>query len=229
MFLSDEAIELLWPLVTETPSVSAAYEEFAKIWAACGLPPQPLSPDLAGPVYCDDPDEPLLSEAERLRAADPALWQLVYIPPIFDSSGMEVLTFDSLEEAEAKLNSLKLGEIDEGGGIIFKAGVPVAEKLVLKYCEKEDFHGFLKDVTKEPERPLERSLEDNIKAVTEALLERINELKKLAPEIARLKGEYEGRPERPSMAYGKPCMALVELSKLFPDLVQLGGCCKPPP
>lgn len=37
----------------------------------------------------------------------------VYIPPIFDSSGMEVLTFDSLEEAEAKLNSLKLGEIDE--------------------------------------------------------------------------------------------------------------------
>eukprot|EP00913_Durusdinium_trenchii_P003341 g3093.t1 len=162
MFLSDEAIELLWPLVTETPSVSAAYE----IWAACGLPPQPLSPDLAGPVYCDDPDEPLLSEAERLRAADPALWQLVYIPPIFDSSGMEVLTFDSLEEAEAKLNSLKLGEIDEGGGIIFKAGVPVAEKLVLKYCEKEDFHGFLKDVTKEPERPLERSLEDNIKALS---------------------------------------------------------------
>ncbi|CAK9089894.1 Uncharacterized protein SCF082_LOCUS42410 [Durusdinium trenchii] len=115
----------------------------------------------------------------------------VYIPPIFDSSGMEVLTFDSLEEAEAKLNSLKLGEIDEGGGIIFKAGVPVAEKLVLKYCEKEDFHGFLKDVTKEPERPLERSLEDNIKAVTEALLERINELKKLAPEIARLKADAQ--------------------------------------
>lgn len=24
----------------------------------------------------------------------------------------------------------------QGGGIIFKAGVPVAEKLVLKYCEK---------------------------------------------------------------------------------------------
>lgn len=31
---------------------------------------------------------------------------------------------------------------------------------------QEDFHGFLKDVTKEPERPLERSLEDNIKALS---------------------------------------------------------------
>ena len=31
-------------------------------------------------VYCDGPDEPLLAEPERLRAADPSLWQLARIP-----------------------------------------------------------------------------------------------------------------------------------------------------
>jgi hypothetical protein len=37
----------------------------------------------------------------------------VYIPPVFDATGMEIMCFDSLEEAQTKLNSLKLGEIDE--------------------------------------------------------------------------------------------------------------------
>jgi len=37
----------------------------------------------------------------------------VYIPPVFDATGMEILSFDSFEAAEEMLNSLELGEIEE--------------------------------------------------------------------------------------------------------------------
>lgn len=227
MFLKEDRVEALLPQVLKNPWASKAHQAFLETWEACGLPPQTLS-QVVGGVYCDGPPEPLLEEPERQRATDPSLWQLVYIPPVFDATGMEIMCFDSLEEAQTKLNSLKLGEIDEGGGIIFKNKEPVAEKLVLKYMEKEDFLGFLEEATKTPEK-FEPTETDEIKAIEESLLDRLNELSKLAPDIGKLKVEYEAIEEKPKIVYGKPSMSLVELSRLFPDLVTLGGCAKPKP
>eukprot|EP00434_Breviolum_minutum_P010779 symbB.v1.2.009508.t1/scaffold590.1/size183855/20 len=225
--LKDERVEALLPNVQKDPRARDADKAFVEKFNVCGLPPSALSVGLIGPVFFDGPPEPLLEEAERLRAADPSLWQLVYIPPVFDATGMEILSFDSFEAAEEMLNSLELGEIEEGGGIIFKNGVPKSSKLVLKYMLEEDFLSFLQDATQEPEK-FELSESDEIKAIVDQLVERLEELTKLAPEIGRLKAEYEGKG-KPEVVYGKPSMALVELSRLYPDLVTLGGCAKPKP
>ena len=72
-------------------------------------------------------------------------------------------------------------------------------------------------------------------AVGTQLMESLQDLTKLAPEIARVKAvqssdqvlgqaEYESKPERPHVVVGRPSEALAECARLFPDLVSLGGC-----
>ncbi|CAJ1425102.1 unnamed protein product [Effrenium voratum] len=147
-YLKDDRVNALLPAVQKLPKVSSAWEEFAKVWARCGLPHQALSLALIGPVFIAGPPEPLLDTASRIRAQDPNLFQLVFAGEV----GLELESFESQASAEERLAALRKSEIDEEGGIIFKAGAPVAERLKLKYLEKEDFLGFLTDATKESRR-----------------------------------------------------------------------------
>ncbi|CAJ1340769.1 unnamed protein product [Effrenium voratum] len=222
-YLKDDRVNALLPAVQKLPKVSSAWEEFAKVWARCGLPHQALSLALIGPVFIAGPPEPLLDTASRIRAQDPNLFQLVFAGEV----GLELESFESQASAEERLAALRKSEIDEEGGIIFKAGAPVAERLKLKYLEKEDFLGFLTDATKEPEKA-EISEAQELQAISQAALERLEELTPLAPEIAKVKAEYEAQgSSEPSIAYGRPSQALQEVAQLFPHLVTLGGCVPP--
>ncbi|CAE7342494.1 unnamed protein product [Symbiodinium natans] len=218
MYLSDEKIAALLPAVAQIPEAKLA---FAKIWAACGLPEKELTTELVGAVFMDGPPDPILSEAQRLRAADTSLWQLV----LMGEGGLEIESFEKLEDAQAALAALKVTETGEGGGLILQSGKVVAEKLTLKYMQKEDFVEFLQDATREPVK-VTVSEADEIKAIELAARERLDELIKLAPEIGKLKAEYaEKGGEKPEVVIGRPSHALQVFSELFPEYVRLGGCC----
>ncbi|CAE7170785.1 unnamed protein product [Symbiodinium pilosum] len=220
MYLSDEKLAALLPFVAQIPEVVAAYEAFAKIWAACGLPEKPLSAKLIGAVFVDGPPEPILSEPQRLRAADASLWQLVFLT----DSGLTVDSFEKLEDAKTALAALKVTQTGEGGGVVLKGGEVVAEQLQLKYMLKEDFVEFLPEATREPQKSTVTE-EDELKAVELQARERLDELMTLAPEIGKLKAHYaEKALGKPEVVVGRPSHALQVFSELFPEYVSLGGC-----
>ncbi|OLQ13488.1 hypothetical protein AK812_SmicGene2478 [Symbiodinium microadriaticum] len=221
MYLSDEKIAALLPAVAQIPEVISAYEAFAKIWAACGLPERELSADLVGAVFLEGPSPPILSEPKRLRASDTSLFQLVFLGA---DGCLDIESFEKLEDAKATLAELNVAATNEGGGVVLKGGEVVAEKLELKYMLKEDFVEFLPEATKEP-KVVTVSEEDELKAIELAARENLDRLMTLAPEIGKLKAHYaEKGLEKPEIVIGRPSEALQVFSELFPEYVRLGGC-----
>jgi len=174
----------------------------------------------------DGPEEPLLSDDARQRASDPSLYQLVWLDS--ESVGLAITTFDDKAAAEAKLASLGPDEFGEGGGVIFKGGKIVKEKLILKNMLKEDFEEFLQRAT---ETPAETDGPDDaakLDAVVAALSQKLDELTGLAPEIGKLATKYKAKGlDAPEPVYGRPSPALIEFARLFPQYVSLGGCVPP--
>ncbi|CAK0790850.1 unnamed protein product, partial [Prorocentrum cordatum] len=143
-------------------------------------------------------------------------------------AGLAVMTFDDKAAAEAKLSSLGPDEFGEGGGVIFKGGKIVSEKLILKNMLKEDFEDFLQRATEPPAATDGPDDAAKLDAVVSALSQKLDELTGLAPEVGKLAEKYKAKGlDGPEPIYGRPSPALVEFARLFPQYVRLGGCVPP--
>eukprot|EP00928_Gymnodinium_smaydae_P049562 TRINITY_DN33287_c0_g1_i1.p1 TRINITY_DN33287_c0_g1~~TRINITY_DN33287_c0_g1_i1.p1 ORF type:complete len:228 (-),score=52.94 TRINITY_DN33287_c0_g1_i1:81-764(-) len=223
-YLSDEKAAELYAKAQTLPEVAEAVQSYKEAWRAAGLEDSNLSADEFGPIFAPEADPPLLSDSERVRAADPERWQLVHMTDI----GLAVTTFDDKESAEKMLRGFKRPSNDDGGGILFKGGNAIEEKLFLKFMMKEDYVDFLKRAIEPPPPAVEVGEEELLQLASENMIERYSEMARLAPEISSLKSEYESRGlTKPELVYGKPTPALVEFARLFPQFVTLGGCCVP--
>jgi len=226
-YLSDEEAAAAYAAAKALPEVQRTITEFQEAWLAAGLPERELGTDFLGPIFLDEPEEPLLDKPGRERARDHGLWQVIFSDP--DSGSLTLNTYDSEAEAEAKLNSLNEVEGDDAGGIIVKAGVVVKERLFIRYLQKEDFLEFFERACTEPEEVTGNGDEERLQAAKESLHDRLSRLTKVAPRIGELKKSYDAKDlAEPEIIYGKPSNALNEFAQLFPQYVQLGGCCMPP-
>lgn len=216
VYLSDE--EVARGLEAAGPEVADALHKWEAAWQAEGLPVAPLTADLIGPVFVPDPPEQLLPEDRRLKAAAPELWQLVFMTDV----GLDVQSYEDEATAQASLAALGPDEYGEGGGLLIKGSDVVGERLFLKYMRREDYVEFL-DRARTPLPPQEGG--DPQEAVRRTALERLAGLAGLAPDLGRLRREYEAKgSEEPEVVYGRPSEALVEFARLFPEYVTLGGC-----
>merc|ERR1740138_1120026 len=143
-------------------------------WKAADLPAETINAEWVGPVFVDGAEEPLLSEDARTRASDPSLYQLVWLDP--DSVGLAIETFDDGAAADAKLASLGPDEFGEGGGVIFKGGKMMSEKLFLKFMLKEDFGKFLESATEPPAAADSPDDEAKLEGVVTRLSEKLSEM-----------------------------------------------------
>mmetsp|Transcript_27327 Transcript_27327/g.41305 ORF Transcript_27327/g.41305 Transcript_27327/m.41305 type:complete len:247 (+) Transcript_27327:62-802(+) len=219
-YLSDEVVEQCLDAAKATPEADQAFQQFFAAWQAEGLPLPEVNLHFVGAVFSADPPRQLLEEDRRLNAINPDLFQLVYVGS--DGGGLDLQSYDSLEAATATLESLEPDQIGEGGGLVMKGEEVVAEKLQLKFMEKGDFLEYYSRA-REPAPSDFKS--DPVQAVRDTLVERLEDLTRLAPQIGSLKREYEAKnlPE-PEAIYGRPSEALVEFSKMYPNYVSLGGC-----
>lgn len=208
------------------PEVKQDISKWRAAWSAEELPPQELDVDFVGAVFFDSGvEEPLLAEDQRQRAADPALFQLVYFNP--DKPGLDVETFDDLAAAMDKLEGLGPDEIGDGGGIVVHRKGIVAERLFLKYMRKEDYVEYLKRAAAASvvAPPPQEGGPEHAEAVEQALRSRLRDLTRLAPKIGELKRAYESKHlAEPEVVHGRPSEALIEFAKLFPEYLCLGGC-----
>mmetsp|Transcript_114310 Transcript_114310/g.287328 ORF Transcript_114310/g.287328 Transcript_114310/m.287328 type:complete len:227 (-) Transcript_114310:241-921(-) len=223
-YLEAALVQTLLAKVLVLPDVQQSVQSYHDAASRAGLRVRDIDTAFVGAVfYNDGAEEPLLPEDRRVKAAMPELFQLVYLGDV----GLDIKTFDTLDGAKEKMNSLEdvYGEL---GGIIFHDGRQVAERLELKYMQKSDFQDYLHRAT-QPPAPKPEPSEDALRtAVKDALLDRVWSLTRLAPEMGKLKKEYEARQEKePEVVYGRPSEALTELAHLYPHLVRLGGCVKP--
>ncbi|CAE8591577.1 unnamed protein product [Polarella glacialis] len=182
-------------------------------------------PELIGPVFVADGPEQLLPEDRRLQAADPLLWQLVFM----GETGLDISSFSERSEAESALAALKADQYGEGGGILVRAGDVIAENLFLKHMRQEDYVEYLQRAT-ESVAPASAEVHDAaaMEEVVTTAKDRLRQLTKLAPEIAKLRAEYESKTlSEPQVIRGRPSEALIEFANLFPQYVRLGGCTRP--
>lgn len=219
-FLSEEAAAEGLERARSNAEVLRAQEEWEAAWQAHGLPTHPITADFIGPIFVPAPPAQLLEEPLRLRAADPQLWQVVYM----DDIGMKVLTFDDDESAQAVLAQASAaveGGTEDCGGLIVKGGEVVAERLCLKYMSKEDYLKFLERA----QAPAPEWREGQDEAICRAVKERLEALTRVAAEIGRLKQEYEAKAlSAPEVIYGRPSEAMIEFAALYPHYVCLSGC-----
>lgn len=219
VYLSDEEVAGNLETAKSSPEAAQALQAWAETWQAQGLLLQDVNPDFVGHVFIPDPPEQLLPEDRRLLAADPNYWQLVYMTDV----GMDIQTFDDETGARATLAALQPDETThEGGGLLIQGGAVVAEHLMLRYMSKDDYIDFYERAkTPAPSVPVP----DPLEAIRRTMVERLQDLTRLAPEIGELRREYEAKGlASPEVIYGRPSEALVEFQKLFPNYVTFGGC-----
>jgi len=220
-YLDDAVVQDMLSKVLVLPDVQQSVKQYQDAAGAANIRVLDIDADFVGPVFRDDGGhDALLPEDRRVRAANPELYHLVFL----GAAGLDVETFDTLAEAESKLNSLEVAD-NELGGVIIHDGKAVAERLELKYLKKADFEEFLPRAILPPApapAPTEDALLGEVKS---ALLGRLGDLTRMAPKIGELKTKYEAeQQEGPTVIHGRPSDDLVEFARLYPGLVQLGGC-----
>mmetsp|Transcript_12687 Transcript_12687/g.25840 ORF Transcript_12687/g.25840 Transcript_12687/m.25840 type:complete len:228 (+) Transcript_12687:129-812(+) len=223
-YLSEEEAAALYEKAKALPEVGTAIEAWKSAWASEGLPLEELSVDFLGPVFVPDPPEALLPEDRRLRAADPELWQLVYMGDV----GLDVLTFDEQAPAECALAELEPDEFGEGGGVLFKDSQVIQEHLFLKYMQRQDYVDYLARAVAPPPEPVATGEAQQVEVASRTIQERLEGLVQIAPDIGELRRKYEAEaPAEPQIIYGRPSEAMVEFARLCPQYVRLGGCMPP--
>jgi len=223
-YLDNAVVQALLAQVLLLSEVQQAVRKYHDAASAAGIRVRDIDMKFVGAVYYEDgASEALLSEDRRVRAANPELYQLVYLT----DAGLDVDTFDTMDEAKTKLDSLKdaFGEL---GGVIVHDGKLVSERLQLKYLQKSDFEEYLQRAIQPPVSTQPPTQEALLEAVKDTLLARLEKLTKLSPKIGELKKRYEKREQDgPEVIHGKPSEALNEFAHLYPSLVRLGGCVLP--
>jgi len=226
-YMSDEEVETVFDQAKNLEDVRAGIAAYELEWETRGLPPKPLVVELIGPVFLTESsgdDPPLLPEDRRIRAANPDLWQLVFM----GGAGLDIQTFDNEASAETALAALCPDEFGEGGGVLLRGvGNVVKENLFLKYMQREDYVEFLVRATAAPPTPWSDTEKQAARtlAVGSAIKDRLGRLTEHAAEIARLKKEFDAKGlAEPKVIMGKPSPALVEFNEVFPGYISFGGC-----
>ncbi|CAK0849300.1 unnamed protein product [Prorocentrum cordatum] len=175
-----------------------------------------------GPFSCARPSADSSHPRGHPLVIRPLVLCQVWLDP--DSFGLAVETFADGAAAEAKLASLGPDEFGEGGGVIFKGGKVVSEKLFLKFMRKADFGDFLRRATEPPAAADGPDDEAKLEAVVTRLSEKLSEMTELAPQIEKLLEKYKVKgKDAPVPIYGRPSPALVHFARMFPQYVHLGA------
>mmetsp|Transcript_22487 Transcript_22487/g.39775 ORF Transcript_22487/g.39775 Transcript_22487/m.39775 type:complete len:133 (-) Transcript_22487:289-687(-) len=98
------------------------------------------------------------------------------------------------------------------------------KKRGLKAMEVDENFAFVCDYD-DSAAAKDKAIED---AVVEAYKGKMQSLVSLAPDLESMYEKYKNLTE-PRIVYGRPDKVLLQFSKLYPELIRLGGCMRPDP
>lgn len=230
-YLGDVLVARLLVEVFLLPEVKHAASSWREAWSAQQLPQLSLDADFVGAVFVNDPAENQLRLPDGVRqgASDPHLFQLVFYNS--ERFGLDLENFETFESARARLEALmpnvRADDSSDGdaGGVIFQEGSELFLQLHLQYLHKEDYRRFLERATEPRLQPFEEGVPEDKEAVKAALIDRLQSLTRLAPELGGMRRKYEAMGlAEPKRIRGKPSQALVEFANFYPQYVRLVGC-----